>query len=126
MLAVVVLWVFFRADSWATGSNLLGSMFNFTTPSGRAIPDLHAYYVLTPTLCFLFAICWWFPNSFAITRWVRRHSRTQAPASPAATPARKIAATLKRLAYPALAGGFLYLAVSSIGYVKSQFLYFNF
>lgn len=126
MLAVVILWVFFRADSWATGSKIMEAMFKLTATSGRAIPDPHVYFVLIPAICFLFAICWWFPNSFEITRWVRRHARTLAPADPAATPPRKMAATLKHLAYPALAGGFLYLAVSSIGYVKSQFLYFNF
>lgn len=125
MLSVMVLWVFFRADSWSTGSKIIKAMFTFSESPGRAIADLNVYIMLIPALFILFVICWWIPNSLEITRWVRRNSKTR-PSTSVRSRSRKITDAVKQLIYPTLVGASLYLSIASIGYVKNQFLYFNF
>lgn len=123
MVLIVVLWVLFRADSWETASKFIGAMFNLRASAGRAIPDLNVYVVLIPVLIFLIVISLFMPNSLEISRWVRR--RQKEPTIQADL-AKKYFCLVKNCSYPVLTGAGLYLAISSIGYVKSQFIYFNF
>lgn len=123
MFAVAALWVVFRADSWGTVKKFFGALIRLQF-GGYAMPDLNKYYILPPTIIFLFACCWLLPNSQKISRWVRKlsvksssnHFYANSPAGMA----------IRNLSYPILIGACLYLAISSIGSAKSEFLYFNF
>lgn len=123
MTAVMVLWVLFRADSWPTARKIIAAMFDPHAQAGRAIPDLNVYFALVPAIGLLFICCWLLPNSLEISRWVRRRSTAMSGRIDAGI---RYFPIPQQWSYPALAGICLYLAVSSIGYVKSQFLYFNF
>lgn len=123
LISVIVLWVLFRADSWITAEKIIWAMFNIRAQAGRAIPNLNVYSALVPTLLFLFMSCRVLPNSLEISRWVRRR---YTKATNRAIFNHGYSSILMRCSYPALTGICLYFAVSSIGYVKSQFIYFNF
>jgi alginate O-acetyltransferase complex protein AlgI len=124
MTAVAALWVIFRADSWGTAKKFFDALLTFQLYGGRAIPDLYKYYILPPAIVLLFICCWLLPNSLKISRWVRMQSLVSAPQHFYKNTITRV--SLKNLTYPALTGGCLYLAITSISYIKSQFLYFNF
>jgi hypothetical protein len=122
MLSVIALWVIFRADSWRTVIDFGRAIREFRFLGGHPIPDMHIYYALPAAVCVLFLACWTLPNSIemarAVRRTLRRHDRLRAPLPLHA-----------RLGWtvPAIVTGIcLYVAVTSISFVKSEFLYFNF
>lgn len=122
LMAVVILWVIFRADSWVTTKKIVHSMFSWPAFPGFAIPDHNIYFVLKPAVLFLFICCITLPNSLEIVRWVRKLRRPET----GRRRTRSVSEWIMGLLYSGLTGTCLYLAVSSLGLVKSQFLYFNF
>lgn len=124
MAAVAALWVIFRADSWYTVRKFFSALLTLQQYGGHAIPDANKYYVLQSAIILLFVCCWFLPNSQKITRWIRRLS--VAPTVHRLQGAGVLGSAARKVVYPALTGVSLYLAIASISFVKSQFLYFNF
>lgn len=118
MTAVSALWVVFRAASWRTVEKFTGAVFDFDFLGSHAIPDANIYYVLSGAILLLFICCWFLPNSLQIVKWIRKQKSS--------AQGTQVGSIAKRWAYPAVAGSCLYLAVTSIGHVKSAFIYFNF
>lgn len=122
MTAVTALWVLFRADSWATVKKFAQAIVEFRFTGPHPIPDLNIYYALPPIILLLFLCCWCLPNSLQIVRVLRkRASRVGRGAS-----SMGVRDYYGRLAFPLVAALCLYLAITSIGQIKSEFLYFNF
>jgi alginate O-acetyltransferase complex protein AlgI len=122
MAAVASLWVLFRADSWGTVVKFAQAMVEFRFRGSHQIPDMNIYYALPPVIALLFLVCWFSPNSMQIVRWLRKKARVISVDHPT----KLLMLQYKRLAFPVVAAFCLYFAVTSIGQVKSEFLYFNF
>ncbi len=123
MTAVASLWVLFRADSWTTVMKFGLAIAEFRFRGPHPIPDMNIYYVLPPAILLLFLCCWCLPNSLQIVRWLRRQSQLRQVRGPASI---RFLALCRRLTFPLVAAFCLYFAVTSIGHVRSEFLYFNF
>jgi alginate O-acetyltransferase complex protein AlgI len=121
MIAVASLWVLFRADSWATVMKFKQAIIDFRFRGSHPIPDMNIYYVLPLAILFLFLLCWSMPSSLQIARWMRRQSRPMPRNSSYA-----FVVEFRQCALPLVTAFLLYFAVTSIGQVKSEFLYFNF
>jgi alginate O-acetyltransferase complex protein AlgI len=123
MTAVASLWVLFRADSWATVMKFGQAIVEFRFRGPHPIPDMNIYYVLPPAILLLFLGCWCLPNSLQIVRWLRRQSQLDRVHGPTSI---GFLALCRRLAFPLVTAFCIYFAVTSIGHVRSEFLYFNF
>jgi len=112
LVAVIALWVVFRADSWPTALRMLGSM---TDPSAvidlRALRDPNDYPVLYAMLAVLWPLALAAPSSHQLVIAMRRW---------------RVGAGLRRWIPAAATGAALYLAIASIAKVQSAFIYFNF
>ena len=119
LLAVVSLWVVFRAESWPVAEKILRAMFGISGMTyARAFPDSYQYYVAWSLLAALWTFVLVAPNSFEFARLARRWT---------SRPALRDPSNRRKAWIPAVvAGTALYFAVSGIGVVKSQFIYFNF
>ena len=123
LLAVVCLWVVFRAPSASTAVKVLRVMFGlWGKTNDRAFPDLDLYYVVWPLIVLFGIVALFAPNSLAIVRRLR-HGRIL----PSSAGDRTHPAPGWQKWMPALVtGGALYFAIASIGHVQSKFIYFNF
>lgn len=124
MTAVAALWIIFRAESWGVAKKFFNAMLALQLQGGHAIPDMNKYHILKLAIILLFAYCWLMPNSQKLSRWIRRQS--MAPFAWYPLQAKRVRISAGDLGYFALTGAGLYLAITSISYVKSQFIYFNF
>lgn len=123
MLAVVCLWVLFRATTWASAIKILSAMF-FISPStnNRAFADLHLYPYVWAILVLLWAWALFLPNSMTIARRARYG---QGLLLHRPRPAGSM--TVWRSLIPGmLTGVALYLSIASISNIQSKFIYFNF
>ncbi len=123
MESVAALWVLFRADSWFTVKKFAVAFQEFRFRGSHPINDWNIYYVLPPAIVLLFLCCWFLPNSLQIARWLRRQAFR---ADWLGTKSSWVSRLARRWAYPAVVGFCLYFAVTSIGHVRSEFIYFNF
>jgi hypothetical protein len=121
MTSVTALWVIFRADSWYVVEKFANAMLAFKFLGTHPFPDMNIYYTLPPVLMLLFAACWRMPNSYKISLALRRATNRHLRDS---TGYQKKYIPL--LTWTGLIGTMLYMAISSVNYVKSDFLYFNF
>ena len=118
-VAVVALWVVFRATSLLTAARIVSAMTGLRPGThAQAFRDVNLYpaaYVMLAVAC---VIVWLLPNSTVLAHRLRRgHWR--------ATSARtRWSGRWWRPA--AVTGVALYLAISSIGNVATKFIYFNF
>ena len=119
LVAVVTLWVVFRAPSLSTAAKIIEAMSGLgPATGGYAFPDLNLYPVAYIVIAIVSVIALTFPNSTVIAHRLR-HGRLQALSS-----RHRVA---PRWWLPAaVAGMALYFAVSGIGNVESKFIYFNF
>jgi D-alanyl-lipoteichoic acid acyltransferase DltB (MBOAT superfamily) len=125
MTAVAALWVVFRAESWQTVAEFGRALGRPKLQGAHPIHDMNAYYVLAIAVPALFVLCWFMPNSIQLGKWARRQIRWADRASASATDFDFV--SFRRATLPALLTGLLlYLAVTSIGHVPSEFIYFNF
>jgi hypothetical protein len=115
LVAVVALWVVFRADSWPTAFIMLRAMaVPFADADVYAFKDLNLYAVLEASLLALWLLVLFAPSSHELVAAMRRRrDGTRAPPMARWIPA-------------ALTGAALYLAIASIAKVQSEFIYFNF
>ncbi len=111
-------------SGWGTAQKFFVALLTLQFTEGRALPDLNKFYILQPAIVFLFACCWFLPNSHNITLWVRKLSARSIGRYYFANPFAKV--IVRDLSYPIITGICLYMAITSISYVKSHFLYFNF
>ncbi len=119
ILCVITLWVLFRAESIDVAYKMLKAMFSLEI--SRALPDMSLYWVLLPLLPALMAYCRFGRNTQELVRAMRTcRWRKVLRGTEGVTWLRG------DLSYMLLVGCIVYLPLSSISYVKSQFLYFNF
>lgn len=107
-LAVVIAWVFFRADNLTTALRIVGGMFGEHGSVGQMAPirEQMAYWCLGGL-----AIAWLAPNSQQLADGLRAHAGT---------------GRIRQLAtHPLWLGGLLALSLSRLS-EKSEFLYFQF
>ena len=118
-VAVVLLWVIFRAPSLAVAGELFQAMSGASGVIGGAAlaeANLYRFPIVWPALVCVFALT--LPNSTVLAHRLR-HGRL-VPAT-SRTPQRP-----QWWLPAAVTGTALYLAVSSIGNVETKFIYFNF
>jgi hypothetical protein len=107
MLAVVCLWVIFRAPTWAVAVEVLKAMtFKGSSTGLRALNDIRAYGPAWALTMALGAAALALPNSRQVARTLRQHRLYWVPAL--------------------VTGATLYFAAASIGTTESKFIYFNF
>jgi alginate O-acetyltransferase complex protein AlgI len=116
LLAVHCLWVLFRSPDFDSASRVFAGMLHQTHPwSSVVYPELGLYKMAPLLLAAVGLGALLLPNTFEISRYVRRLSSVASGRSWA-----KVAAP------PFLVAFFLYFAVTSIARQQSTFLYYNF
>ena len=119
LLAVVTLWVVFRATSLAGAAEILGTMAGLgPVIGGAALAELNLYpeACVLPAIILLAALT--LPNSTILAHRLR-HGRWRATSARRPQP-------IRRWLPAAVTGAALYFAISSIGNVETKFIYFNF
>ena len=120
LIAVIALWVVFRAPSWAVATKILGAMISAGaagTPRALAY-DVLLYLPAWGGVALLGAAALLMPNSQQLARRLRRGRLFSS---------RQAHAREDRPWWPALATGIaLYIAIASIGSTQTKFIYFNF
>ncbi|MBV6410858.1 MAG: MBOAT family protein [Burkholderiales bacterium] len=120
---VTLLWVPFRAESLPVALKMIGAMLNpFVRTYSRVFPDINLYLVLWISLVGLHLWCWCAPNTQTFVRYVRRLRRGGGAVIMGGHKSDVAAGWV----YTCVVGVALYLSFASIGYVKSEFIYFNF
>jgi alginate O-acetyltransferase complex protein AlgI len=123
MTAVGALWVLFRADSWATVMKFAQALLEFRFRGPHPIPDMNIYYVLPPVILVLFLCCWLLPSSLQMATILRKQTKKSFETEMRVFP---VVSIFGRLLFPTLTAFCLYFSVTSIGHVRSDFIYFNF
>jgi D-alanyl-lipoteichoic acid acyltransferase DltB (MBOAT superfamily) len=115
LLAVISLWVVFRAESWPAATTVLRSMYGLGPRTGaRVFPDLYLYYAIAAALALLWVMVLAAPNSVDVVRRLRRW---------ASDPSRRVGPSWATAVFT---GAALYFALASISKMQSSFIYFNF
>ena len=116
LAAVLLLWVLFKADSFDSAMRLYDGMafLTDTSESGVAFPDLGMYRDIPLILGVVGAGALLLPNTFEISRMVRRLAANRGLLAPGA------------IAGSALVGLSLYVAIASLTREEATFLYYNF
>ncbi|KZM51821.1 MBOAT family O-acyltransferase [Labrenzia sp. OB1] len=65
-LAVLIAWVFFRADSFSSASNILAVMSGFGTVPAISFSVFRDFFWIVPYLLAGFAVVWFVPNSIEL------------------------------------------------------------
>lgn len=118
-VAVVTLWVMFRATSVASATKILAAMSGLgPLTGGGAFPDQNLYPVVYTLIVAVCAVVLTFPSSTQLAHRLRHGRLFVAPSRRGRAISWWLPATVTGLA--------LYLAMSSIGSVESKFIYFNF
>lgn len=118
---VVILWVPFRSESAKGASNIIVGMMNpFFKTNTLFFSDGHYYVVLGAAVLSLFAWCCYAPN---LQEFISSYKKLVNSKLIAAWYAQLL---ISNAAYIWSVGLLLYISFSSIGYVKSKFIYFNF
>ncbi|MCB1468000.1 MAG: MBOAT family protein [Rhizobiaceae bacterium] len=118
LAAVLLLWVLFRADSFDAAMRIyVGMALRSAEWSSVAFPNLGMYWDIPLILTVVGLGALLLPNTFEISRMVRRWSSKRQGTSP--TPVVSVAG-------PAIVGACLYVAVTSLAREEATFLYYNF
>lgn len=121
VVAVVLLWVIFRAPSWDVAVKILTATITPALPeTTRAFAhDVLLYLPAWGLVAALGPITLFMPNSRRLARALRRGRVADRPRAPLpAAPRFWLAASFTGMA--------LYIAIASIGSTQSKFIYFNF
>ena len=121
VLAVVALWVIFRATSWDTATKILIAMASPASPAliYAFAHDVLLYMPAWGLVTALGPMTLFMPNSRELARALRHGRLSRRPCAPMAVAPRFWLAA-------AFTGMALYIAISSIGSTQSKFIYFNF
>ena len=119
---VTLLWVLFRAESLEVALKIIDAMLHPWRSAGRVFPDSNVYFPLGIALIGLNLWCWIAPNTKELICFCRPSVFVQVRF----VSVKGICLNFKPWVYACFVGVALYSALTSIGYVRSQFIYFNF
>jgi len=119
-LAVVLAWVFFRADTWAAALRVLKGLFGMGSDAATALPvgEVSAW------LAVLFVIAWWAPNTQQIMRAHEPVLQTDRTV-PALSGVSRLLAWRPTIIHAVVASAIFVSCVLSMNRVR-EFLYFQF
>lgn len=122
-IAVVVAWVFFRADSWGGAVNMLHAMFTFADALSFPSRVIDSPVIALTWIAVLLGVVWLAPNSFVLTRFYNPVLNWSAPKNLS----RFIPAWHPTIGWAVVTTCVLFACGLSLVFGKTtEFIYFNF